>query len=76
MDEDLIGDSFDVRKKNLPPGSTMPFYQNVVKTKDTKETLQVTPLKLKGKIPTLATAPEDPIMKIPEGGLVVKPKST
>jgi len=27
VDEDVIGDSFDLRKKAVPTGSSAPFYQ-------------------------------------------------
>ena len=43
MDEDVIGDSFDLRKKAVPTGSSAPFYTQIVKSKDAPE--KVTTLK-------------------------------
>ena len=65
VDDDLIEDSFNLRRKAVPANSTAPFHSQVVKGKDSGD--KVITLKLKGKIPELAVKPDDPRMKAPEG---------
>ena len=34
MNDDPIGDSLDLRKKKVGSGSSLPFYRQIVKSKD------------------------------------------